>query len=74
MFFVFISVSSCLSPPIGAGGVMGISATSTVAQNCGIFFFLFGGMFSPRPLSLRLWRYFGFRSSVDRVVAPPPPL
>ena len=47
--------------PLGAGGDLGILATPTVAQGCVTSCFLFfGGLISPRPPSLRLWRYFGF--------------
>ena len=59
--------SSCcfLSHPVdpllvGGGGDLGILATPTaVAQDCMTSCFLFfDGMTSPRPPSLRLWRYF----------------
>ena len=61
------------SPPLGAGGVLGIFVTPTVAQGCVTFFFLlFGGIISPHPPSLRLWRYFGCALFRRHVFALPP--
>ena len=60
-------------PPLGAGGDLGILVTPTVAQDwITPYFLLFGGVTSPRPPSLRLWRYFGFTfpSTHSRPVPP----
>ena len=66
------SFSSCRpAPPLGAGGVLGNFATPTVAQDYAIFL-LFGGIISPRPPSLRWWRYFGFSLFRRHVFAPSP--
>ena len=55
MFFVFVSFSPCRLTPLGAGGVLPNFATLTLAQDY-VIFLLFGGIMSPRPLSLRWWR------------------
>ena len=52
-------------PPLGAGGVLGIFATPTVAQGSMIYFLLFGGTISPRPPRCgggAIW-YFAFPST-----------
>ena len=49
MFFPF---SSCRSPPLGAGGDLGIFATPTVAQDCVTPCFpFFGGALASPPLA-----------------------
>ena len=37
-----------------------------------LVFSLFGDTISPRPRSLRLWRYFGFSRFRRNILAPPP--
>ena len=73
-FFAVFRFLSCRSPLLGAGGDLGNLATPIgVAQNfvtpCLIFF---GGITSPRPPSLRLWRYFGLPLFRRHILAPPP--
>ena len=73
-FFAVFRFLSRRSPPLGAGGDLGNLATPIgVAQNfvtpCLIFF---GGITSPRPPSLRLWRYFGLPLFRRHILAPPP--
>ena len=68
--FLFLPVDT---PPLGFGGDLGISAAPTVAQDrvtsCFIFF---GGITSPRPPSIRSWRYFGVPLFRPHILAPPP--
>ena len=62
MFFVFVSFSSCrsTSPPRGRGRSGYFCHSDCGTGLCDFLFLLFGGIISPRPPSLRLWRYFGF--------------
>ena len=69
--FVLVSFSSCRPTPFVAGVVLGDFAAPTVAQDY-VIFLLFGGIISPRPPSLRWWRYFGFSFFHRHVFAPPP--
>ena len=74
--FSFYSCPADAPPPssVGVGGVLGISVTPTVAQDCVTFVFLFlCGRISPRPPLLRLWCYFGcllFRLHVPVPILP----
>ena len=72
-FFVLFSCSSCRSPPLRAGGHLGILAIPTVGQDCATSCVLFfGDLVSPRPPSLRWWRYFGFSRFRLHILAPHP--
>ena len=71
MFFVLV-IFRPADPPLSAGGVLGNFATPTVAQD-DVIFLLFGGIISPRPRSLRWWRYFGFSRFRRHAFAPHPP-
>ena len=65
----------CDPPPLEIGGDLGILAPPIVARGCVTSCNpLFRHIISCRPSSLILWRYFGFRVSVDTFSPRPPPL
>ena len=60
------------TPPPRGRGCSGYYCHSDCGTGLCVCFLLLGGIISPRPLLLRLWRYFGFSLFRRHVLTRPP--